>query len=156
MIAINPFGAGRSRRLNIDSIRRLITLVLAAAPGCGVCLLYSPKERALAQQIQIEFSGCGVFIYAQSKSIYDVIAQIRAADGLISVDTATVHIASALQRPLIGLYNPGGENYSDWGPNNNKSITIFSSDSYNINRITWCDFERQLPKFIKMVMSSIS
>ena len=74
VIAINPFGAGGSRRLDKDSIRRLITLVLAAAPGCGVCLLYSPKERDLAQQIEMEFSGRGVFTYAQSKSIYDAVS----------------------------------------------------------------------------------
>ena len=135
MIAINPFGAGRSRKLEVDSIYRLIPLVLKAAPGCGVCLLYAPNERELARQVEKDFSGQGVFIYADSKSIYDVIAQIRAADGLISVDTATVHIASALQRPLLGLYNPGAENYTDWGPNNNKSITIFSADSYNINKM---------------------
>lgn len=154
MIAINPFGAGRARKLDVDSIYRLIALVFKAAPGCGVCLLYSPNERELAQQVARDFSGQGVFIYAQSKSIYDVIAQIRAADGLISVDTATVHIASALQRPLLGLYNPGAENYTDWGPNNNKSVTIFSSDSYNINKITWQSVEELLPHFIEMVMSS--
>ena len=152
VIAINPFGAGSSRRLNKDSILRLISLVLAVAPGCGVCLLYSPKERDLAQEIEMEFSGRGVFTYAQSKSIYDVIAQIRAADGLISVDTATVHIASALQRPLLGLYNQWEENYSDWGSNNNKSITIFSTDSYEINGIVWHDVEQQIPRFIEMVM----
>lgn len=156
VIAINPFGAGGSRRLDKDSIRKLISLVLASAPGCGVCLLYSPKERELAQEIEMEFSGRGVFTYAQSKSIFDVIAQIRAADGLISVDTATVHIASALQRPLLGLYNPGEENYSDWGPNNNKSVTIFSSDSYDINALVWHDVEKKFPRFIEMVMNSKS
>jgi ADP-heptose:LPS heptosyltransferase len=154
VIAINPFGAGGARRLDKDSIRRLITLVLAAAPGCGVCLLYAPKEQELAQQMEMEFSGRGVFIYADSKSIYDVIAQIRAADGLISVDTATVHIASALQRPLLGLYNPGAENYTDWGPNNDQAITIFSADPYDINKISWLSLEGELPLFIKRVMEN--
>lgn len=149
MIAINPFGAGRSRKLEVDSIYRLITLVFKAAPGCGVCLLYAPNERELARQVEKDFSGQGVFIYAHSKSIYDVIAQIRAADGLISVDTATVHIASALHRPLLGLYNPGAENYTDWGPNNELSITIFSSDPHDINKISWSNLEAALPQFIE-------
>lgn len=49
VIAINPFGAGGARKLEVDSINRLITLVLKAAPGCGVCLLYSPNERELGK-----------------------------------------------------------------------------------------------------------
>jgi ADP-heptose:LPS heptosyltransferase len=154
VIAINPFGAGRARKLDVDSIYRLITLVLKAAPSCGVCLLYSPNERELAQQVAKDFIGQGVFIYVHSKTIYDVIAQIRAADGLISVDTATVHIASALQRPLLGLYNPGAENYTDWGPNNNQATTIFSADPYNINKISWSSLEEELPLFIERMIAN--
>lgn len=67
------------------------------------------------ERIVERFRSQGVFHYPASRSILDVIAQIEMADALISVDTATVHIATGLGKPLLGFYNPDVENYADWG-----------------------------------------
>lgn len=151
VVAVNPFGAGASRRLSEASIIKLFRLLLSETSDIGFCLLYSPAEKALAMGVEAYFAGDRVFTYQQCGSIHDVIAQIRAADGLISVDTATVHIASGLKRPLLGLYNPGTGNYRDWGPNNEKSFTVFSTDRYDINQLSWGEISKVLPSFVNMI-----
>ena len=45
------------------------------------------------------------------------------------MDTATIHIATGLQLPVLGLYNPdiggGSENFTEWHPNQADAVVIF-------------------------------
>ncbi|MGL4204666.1 MAG: glycosyltransferase family 9 protein [Aeromonadaceae bacterium] len=139
VIAINPFGASRARKLNRTSVLRLITLLKANAPECGICLLYPPAERETVTQMVDEAGVPGLFYYQQSCTLYDLFAQLKLADGLISVDTATVHIAAGLDLPLLALYNPDASNHADWGPRNPLAQSLFSlSEPHDINMLDWC------------------
>ena len=153
IIAFNPYGAGHARRLDEESICKVIALIKAKGNQYGVCLLHAPGEREEVERIVERFRGQGVFFYPQSNSILDVVAQIEVADGLISVDTATVHIASGLRKPLLALYNPDPENYADWGPNSPNALVLFSTAKrpFDINTLNWPQMDDGLSLFLSRV-----
>jgi len=65
---------------------------------------------------------------------------------VISVDTATIHIAAGLNKPILGLYNPDMENFSEWGPNTENSTVIFSQQQnpFDINTLQWDKLTQQI------------
>lgn len=150
IIAFNPYGAGHARRLDDESICKMIALIKARGNQFGVCLLHSPAEKEEVERIIERFRGQGVFCYPQSNSILDVVAQIEVANGVISVDTATVHLASGLHKPLLALYNPDTENYADWGPNSPNALVLFSTAKrpFDINTLNWQQLDEALPLFL--------
>lgn len=152
VIAINPFGAGKSRKLTIDSLTTIINIVRKENPALGICLLCAPTEKDIALKVINEFNSPFVFLYPHGLDIFDVFAQLRQCSGLISVDTATIHVASGLKIPVLGLYNPDMENFNDWGPNNENAITVFSEGAEpNINNINWNEFELSVKEFMKII-----
>lgn len=152
VIAINPFGAGGSRRLTASALCKIVNIVNNASPSLGICLLCSPAEVGVISKIVDEINVPSVFLYKPGREIYDLFAQLRRCSGLISVDTSTIHIASGLNVPVLGLYNPDVENYNDWGPNNEQSMTIFSSGANcDINEIDWHSFEKAVLAFIDVI-----
>ena len=51
---------------------------------------------------------------------------------IISPDTSVVHIASALNKPIIAIYQNGNSKSKTWGPTSTKSYIIHSSSPDSI------------------------
>lgn len=156
VIAINPYGSGKSRRLNVDSISRMLGFLTVSFPDLKFCLLHSPEFKTEVAQLCSEYPNA-VFYVASSTHIGDTIAQIRRSDAIISVDTATVHIANGLKKPLFGLYNPSPENFKAWGPINPSDHVLFAAKSHplNINLIDWEHFEREFHAWWKVLNHNV-
>lgn len=145
VIAINPYGSGNSRKLSPENIKRLVAyLTSGLEKHTKFCLLFSPETKD--EVLELNKSLNNTFCCKQSKSIGDVIAQIALSDGIVSVDTATIHIASGLSKPILGLYNPDMVNFSEWGPNSPKSHIIFSKKTapMDINQLPWDELEEDI------------
>ena len=147
VIAINGYGSGGSRRLTMTSMRRLIALVREQLPDVDCCLLYAPDSRDDVVSLCQEFNSNRLFYYPESSHIADAIAQIRHAAALISVDTATVHIAVGLDKPVLGLYNPDAENLVDWGPHHARAEILVSTatNPQDINTLPWDELRQRMP-----------
>lgn len=147
VIAINGYGSGGSRRLTPASMHRLISLVHQQIPEADCCLLFAPDSRDEVMALCQELNSGRLFCYPASTHIADAIAQIRRAAALISVDTATVHIAVGLDKPVFGLYNPDAENLQDWGPRHPLAETLLSKATHpqDINTLPWDELEQRLP-----------
>lgn len=146
IIAINPFGAGKRRRLNDNSIKRIVSIIKASQPTCSILIIAPPTlSNKLSDIIKID----QVLTYP-STSLFDLFEQVNIADKLISVDTATVHIASGLNKPVFSIYNSDRENYFDWSPNNNDAVTVFSKavEPADINNLDWDETELKLINFL--------
>lgn len=145
VITINPYGSGNSRKLSSDNIKQLVSnLTSVLEKNTKFCLLFSPETKD--EVLELSNSLNNTFCCKESKSIGDVIAQIALSDGIVSVDTATIHIASGLSKPILGLYNPDMVNFSEWGPNTPKSHIIFSkkTDPMDINQLPWDELEENI------------
>ncbi len=104
------------------------------------------------QKLCTDISRDNVFYYPESRTIYDAIALVAQADGVISVDTAIVHIAAGLNKPLLALYNPDKLNYTDWHPNSDNAMTCFAEqvNPPDINALVW---KKLLPSIAKLLKS---
>lgn len=132
IVAFNPYGSGNSRRLNSQSIDKILDVIITENPSVTVVLLSTPDDKINVSMICKRYDN--VTYYKDSQSIYDSIAIMRIANWVISVDTATVHIASGLNKPLLAIYNPDNENYKEWHPNSKLAKNIFSQKS-NIQNV---------------------
>ncbi|WP_417616735.1 glycosyltransferase family 9 protein [Oceanisphaera sp.] len=156
ILVFNPYGSGGSRKLNERKIKEVISVVNGENASVNIVLLTIPEKKHEVEKICADYSN--VYYYADSQSIYDSIAIMRRADWVVSVDTATVHIATGLRKPLIAIYNPDEENYKEWHPNSSLSKSIFSQRVYpqDINGINLGDFKDYISYFISFHLEHVN
>ncbi|QLB14465.1 heptosyltransferase [Mannheimia granulomatis] len=131
-IAINFFGAANSRKVSYDNIIRYIEYLKKIIPSKPLILLSYPDVFEELSSISEKYQGVYV---PPTKTIFNTIELIRTAEVIISPDTATVHIASGLNKKIIALYGDGIENFTHWRPLN-KSETHVLFYKENINEIS--------------------
>ena len=97
--------AERAARLVERLVKDGERVVLTAAPAAG--------DLALTRAIR---DGCGVDIvdFSGELSLKELAALIGQAKLVIAVDSAPVHIASAMQTPVVAIFGPSNE--CQWGP----------------------------------------
>ena len=122
-IALNFFGAANSRRFSLEAIAQTLTAFQAAFPAQRFILLtypeITPSLVALCQQQP------NTTLYANTQTIHDSIALIRHAQAVLTPDTAIIHIAAALNKPIIGLYRQDAQNYANWYPKSENAQIIW-------------------------------
>ncbi len=122
-IALNFFGAANSRRFSLEAIGQTLTAFQAAFPAQRFILLtypeITPSLVALCQQQP------NATLYANTQTIHDSIALIRHAQAVLTPDTAIIHIAAALNKPIIGLYRQDPQNYANWHPKSENAQIIW-------------------------------
>ena len=69
-------------------------------------------------------------------SIKQFIALIERLNLLVSVDTSAIHIASALNKPVIALFGPTIPTF--WGPTSDKSSVIWKTNVCSGCRLYYC------------------
>ncbi|MFH7527806.1 MULTISPECIES: glycosyltransferase family 9 protein [Aeromonas] len=154
VIAFNPYGSGGARRLRPDRIASMLEIMLA---GCSqsICLLFPP---GLEQEVAGLKAGASaperIRLSPEQPSLGGLFTQLRHSAALVSVDTATVHIAAGLGLPILGLYNPdlggGGENYAEWHPNTPDAMILFSTslETQDINSLDMQAFEQAFARWV--------
>jgi heptosyltransferase-2 len=88
--------------------------VVRAMPGVQVALLGSPNDRETCEQVQASAGpgAAAVRNLAGQTSLDDAIALIARADAVVSNDSGLLHIASALNRPVVALYGSTDPDYA--------------------------------------------
>lgn len=110
MVTVN-ISAGHSTRLWQRA--KWTELLELLALRFSVVVISSPSDRALADEI------CATRRTARTvatNSILEAAAVIARSDAVISLDTSIIHLASALNRPTIGLYPPIPQNTALFAP----------------------------------------
>lgn len=78
-----------------------------------VILTGNSKERELVNQL-VKHCGSSVFDMAGGFTIEEFICLIKKTELVVSVNTATIHIAAAVDTPLIALYALSNPQHSPW------------------------------------------
>lgn len=120
-IALNLFGAGSARRFNTETIHTLLTY-LTQFSHKKIVLLTFPEVTEKLMQLAKQYKN--VFVYENTKTIFDSIELIRFADIVISPDTSTIHIAAGLKKKIIAFYSNDEQNFIHWHPNNQAETHI--------------------------------
>ncbi|MES2741829.1 MAG: lipopolysaccharide heptosyltransferase II [Pseudomonadota bacterium] len=100
---------GPAKRWPESHFADLAKTVLADHPSVHIMLLGSPKDHAVCEQVLALAGpqGAGrIHNLAGQTSLQEAIALLAAADAVVANDSGLLHIASALNRPVVALYGP--------------------------------------------------
>lgn len=108
LVAMAP-GAefGAAKRWPARHFAGLAREVLAREPATQIALLGSPKDREACAEVAAALpDGAAVFNLAGATSLPQAIALLARAAAVVANDSGLLHIASALNRPVLALYGP--------------------------------------------------
>lgn len=95
---------GPAKRWPSAHFAGLARMVQAARPEIAILLLGSAKDADVCNEIVA--AAPGVRSLAGVTSLTDALAILGSAAALVTNDSGLMHIASALQRPVVALYGP--------------------------------------------------
>ena len=95
---------GSAKRWPTGHFAALAALIHRAQPKAQIVLLGSAKDRAVCEEIVA--SAPAVVNLAGVTSLTQAIALIAQSQAVVSNDSGLLHIASALNRPLVAIYGP--------------------------------------------------
>ncbi|MBC7415101.1 MAG: lipopolysaccharide heptosyltransferase II [Herminiimonas sp.] len=98
---------GNAKRWPTGHFARLGQAILAHYPTASIVLLGSPKDRPVCARITAAAGEVAALRnLAGETSLDDAIALIAAATAMVSNDSGLLHVASALNRPVVAIYGP--------------------------------------------------
>ena len=113
---------GAAKRWPAAHFAQLAQAVLASEPRAQVALLGSPKDRPACDEVA---AGSGaMFNLAGATTLDEAIALIARADAMVANDSGLLHIASALNRPVVALYGPTDPDHAPPFSDVAKSISL--------------------------------
>lgn len=115
-IAFNPFASRPDKSLSTVKAVRALRYLAEALPEWRIRILSSPQTRAESRQLAEWVARDNVEALDRIETIQDAIAAICAAEVVVSVDTAIVHIAAGLKRKLVAIYPFMQNEYNPWLP----------------------------------------
>jgi heptosyltransferase-2 len=95
---------GSAKRWPSTHFAQLANTIRQAHPAAQIALLGSGKDHAVCEEIRA--LAPYVHNFAGVTSLAQAIALIAMADAMVSNDSGLLHIASALNRPVVALYGP--------------------------------------------------
>jgi ADP-heptose:LPS heptosyltransferase len=129
-ILLNLFGT--SKELSRGESASLINKIRAEFKNADIALLWDKHtEREAASFAAL----CGARLCPRT-TVEDVFALCSSSDFIISVDTATVHIAAALKKPLLAFFEKNI--YAQWMPPGDNNDIIFCSIKPAKERAEYC------------------
>jgi heptosyltransferase-2 len=97
---------GAAKRWPASHFAGLAKAIIAADPLAQVALLGSPKDREVCDEIVAMAGDIGIFNLAGVTKLDEAVALIARAGAVVSNDSGLLHVASALNRPVIAIYGP--------------------------------------------------
>tara|TARA_B100001250_G_scaffold133181_1_gene113849 strand:+ start:598 stop:1644 length:1047 start_codon:yes stop_codon:yes gene_type:complete len=128
-IAINISSGHQTRRLPFEKWKKIISYILDNDHEMHIALFASKKESSDAIKIKNLYKE-RVHFPLESPNLYYAAGIINNAQMLISIDTSLIHLAAALNKPIIGLYNNDKINYARYSPYNTISDSVISNSRF--------------------------
>ena len=98
---------GGAKRWPARHFAGLAQAILARDPSTQIALLGSPKDKEACAEVAAGLpADAAVFNLAGVTSLQEAIALIARAAAVVANDSGLLHIASALNRPVVALYGP--------------------------------------------------
>ena len=97
---------GPAKRWPAAHFAQLARSILAAEPAAQVALLGAPHDWDVCNDIAARTGHAGMLNLVGGTTLAEAVTLIARADAVVSNDSGMLHIASALNRPVIALYGP--------------------------------------------------
>ncbi|HEX9172017.1 MAG TPA: lipopolysaccharide heptosyltransferase II [Telluria sp.] len=95
---------GPAKRWPAAHFAELARMIVQARPDVHILLLGSASDAPVCKEIAA--AAPGVHNLAGATSLQDAIALLAGATALVTNDSGLMHIACALQRPVVAIYGP--------------------------------------------------
>lgn len=147
LVGINISAGAPIRKLSSERWIEVLNGLKNVYEKIKIVLLYEPNDFESAEKIKTQVSN-EIIIDCGKNTFQKFACTIKHLDLLVTPDTSAVHIASALNVPVIALYPNVRWNFISFAPYKTKSISILSSEE-NINLIQTEDIINAYKNFIK-------
>ncbi|UGQ45460.1 lipopolysaccharide heptosyltransferase II [Massilia endophytica] len=99
---------GSAKRWPPEHFAALAAQVLAQLPDARIALLGGPKDAPVCEEVQAAAGTAAASIHnlAGRTKLDEAVALIGQAAAVVSNDSGLLHVASALNRPVIAIYGP--------------------------------------------------
>lgn len=138
VFGLNPLGAPKARRMSVATSVALANAVLQSASNTKVLLMcqssFSDYIKSVMSNIDPallydEQGEARVLPMPDNTSVLDLGALIHCIDALITVDTATVHLACASKIPELCFYNNDNAESCRWAPIGQRAQCVKFADA---------------------------
>ncbi|MBB3118041.1 glycosyltransferase family 9 protein [Pseudoduganella violacea] len=131
LIVLNLFAADAERNVPAAAAAAMLQGLRAQAPQAQLVLVCTNGSEAAARAVlaQAGVDGCAVNCDGHLGRLFDLCSR---AHLLISPDTALIHLASAFDTPVIGIYQNNQIKPVQWGPRSCRSAIVLSDSPDDI------------------------
>jgi lipopolysaccharide heptosyltransferase I len=104
-IILQPGARWLNKRWPVEAYAELVARLAAAHPGCRFAILGAEDERDLGAAIaRADSDRC--LDLTGNLSLTEMVEWIRSGELVVTNDTGPMHVAAALQKPLVALFGP--------------------------------------------------
>ena len=115
---------GAAKKWPAQHFAGLAQAILAANPATQIAMLGSPKDKQAGDAILALAGQSGLINLAGVTKLDEALALIARADAVVANDSGLLHIASALNRPVVALYGPTDPDHAPPFADIAKSISL--------------------------------
>lgn len=142
LILVNLFGSepNNARTVSTDAAVAVLQRLALALPNAVVAMSCTNSTQALAQQaIDGARTRADISIHWRAllanteNDLPGLVALCDRASVVISPDTSLIHIASALDKPVVGIYQNDGVKSIEWAPLCSHFAVVISPDPQTIH-----------------------
>jgi len=137
VIGFCPNGASKHRCFSDAKMVWTIQTLLASSAkrnqSVRVLLIVTADHVARLSELMKHHGLSDAVLLRPTGQLTELIEQVRACAGVISVDTGLVHVASGLQKPLLAFYHPPSaatpltfNNFDSWHPNSDQAQALLA------------------------------
>lgn len=130
-ILLNLFAAGLEKTIDHATAIKLISGLRYEFNNIPIILICEKDNSSIIHKILSELNDAQVAIDI-CESISHLITICAKSSLIISPDTSLIHIGSALNKPMIGIYPDDEKTYKLWGPRGSKKAIMLSNNKEKI------------------------
>ncbi len=125
-IAVNLFGSSKYRQFSKSEAKKFIEKWLEDFPTDCIYLIPVPDKITFLQELITECKNERLKLASNVASLEFTLQLLSDADLCVTPDTSVVHMASALNTPILAIYADDPKNYQEWHPLSDKAEVIFN------------------------------
>ncbi|WP_339385424.1 glycosyltransferase family 9 protein [Vibrio fluvialis] len=141
-VAINLFGSSKYRQFSKTEAYKLLNLWLRDFPQDTLYLIPVPGKIEFLKELVTELENPRVQLLSETPSLAFSLQLLSQVDLCVTPDTSVVHMASALNTPILAIYADDPRNFQEWHPLSDKAEVVFNPPAKGRNdRVYVHDFE---------------
>lgn len=143
VVVVNLFAADAERSVPPAQAEELLRGLRQQLPQARLCLVCTNATAASAEAA-VAASAVGAEAVNCDGNLPRLLRLCQRANLMISPDTALIHIASAYDRPVVGIYQNNGIKSVQWAPRSRLSACVLSASEDSLSGFAVAEVLREV------------